>query len=532
MRNMLVAGLFVALVPSAHADQGIITNTGSTTNPAGVLGIGTTTVSYVSADGSIVISAAITASASSESCYGGGKGGHITCYTTLSGSFSGTLVSNGGPSEAINGSIYQSGVAGGTQSGSISYHSAYTPFYYSDSEQILRADDLQGTHQIAYGSQGSGVGNFYGANGIAVDGSGRILVADTYNCRVVRIDDMNGTNWTEFGTCGSGQGQFQDPGAVAVDTAGAIYVMDTGNSRLVRMDDLAGTHWTSFGSPGSGVGQFASFTSVALDASKRIYVADGGNRRIVRMDDMTGANWTVLTQSPQIGVYIYQFANPVAVALDPAGRIYVVDAAYYAPELIRVDDMAGTNWTSLYIGPAGGGAPNSIAIDSSGIVFTGGGGVKIVDGMAGVLNSSGSIAPLGTYYVFGVTPVPLAPPPASRPSAIRLSPDALSFSQYVGTSASLPVTITNIGGTSLNLSSVSANGGFTETDDCAGQRLAGGSSCTVTVTYWPMAAGPASGSLVVVDDSGNAGPAQAVSLAGSASVAPDPIFSDGFESLQ
>jgi len=84
--------------------------------------------------------------------------------------------------------------------GTTAYNSAYTPFYFSNSGQILRSDDLNGTNLISYGTQGSDVGQFYGANSIALDSAGRVYIADTYNSRVVRIDDMNGTNWTSFGT--------------------------------------------------------------------------------------------------------------------------------------------------------------------------------------------------------------------------------------------------------------------------------------------------------------------------------------------
>jgi len=41
--------------------------------------------------------------------------------------------------------------------------------YFSNSGQILRSDDLNGTNLISYGTQGSDVGQFYGAYGIALD---------------------------------------------------------------------------------------------------------------------------------------------------------------------------------------------------------------------------------------------------------------------------------------------------------------------------------------------------------------------------
>jgi hypothetical protein len=250
-----------------------------------------------------------------------------------------------GAAQAINGVTYQGfGTGGAAAKGTTVYNSAYTPFYFSNSGQILRSDDLDGTNLISYGTQGSDVGQFYGAYGIALDSAGRIYVADTYNSRVVRIDDMNGTNWTSFGTSGSAVGQFMNPSGISLDSAGRIYVMDSGNNQLVRMDDMNGTNWTSMSGIGSGVGQFAQYAApVAFDASGRIYVADSGNKRIVRMDDMNGTNWTTLTQSPVINSYIYSLQSPIGVAVDPAGKIYIADAEYYQPAVIRIDDMMGAN---------------------------------------------------------------------------------------------------------------------------------------------------------------------------------------------
>ena len=385
------------------------------------------------------------------------------------------------------------------------------PFYFSNTGQILRPDDLDGTNLIAYGTQGSDVGQFYGAYGIAVDSAGRIYVADTYNDRIVRIDDMNGTNWTSFGTYGSDVGQFNNPQGISVDAGGRIYVMDTGNARLVRIDDMSGANWTIFSGAGSGDGQLAQYVApVAFDPSGRLYIADTGNKRIARMDDMSGTNWTTLTQSPVIGIYIYSFASPIGVAVDAAGRIYVADASYQ-PLVVRVDDMSGANWTSISLGSSA--TPHSIAVDASGMVLVGGGGAQIVDSMAGVLTSSSQLTEsYGPYYVFGATPVPL---PTPLPSAIRLSPATLTFAQNVGTTSDpQTITITNFGGSPLNGLSLSASSGFSETNNCPAV-LPAGSTCAVSVTFTPPGAGAVAGALTVGDDSGNLGSTQVVTLTGT-----------------
>src|SRR4030081_695828 len=324
MNKMFVLALLAFLTPMAYADQGGFSNSGGSTRvssgviinsnvatPSGTLNINCPTTAagrcaggsftYVSNDGTMTLSASFTSATFTESCSGGGRGGHVTCGYSFTGYISGTWSVNG-EAQAISGVTYQGFRTGGAAAkGTTAYNSAYTPFYFSNSGQILRSDDLNGTNLISYGTQGSDVGQFYGANGIALDSTGRIYIADTYNGRVVRIDDMNGTNWTTFGTSGSAVGQFMNPSGISIDSTGRIYVMDTGNNQLVRMDDMNGANWITFSGTGSGVGQFAQYVApVAFDASGRIYVADTGNTRIVRMDDMGGTNWATLTQSPVI----------------------------------------------------------------------------------------------------------------------------------------------------------------------------------------------------------------------------------------
>lgn len=464
---------------------------------------------FLTTDGSTLVNATFSTSSTVENCSGGGKGGHVSCSFTFTGSFSGTLTVNGA-TQAINGTTYQvygtNGVVGG---GSTGYNSAYTPFYFTDGNaRILRSDDLGGTNAIASGTQGSGVGQFYGPQGIALDSAGRIYIADLYNNRIVRIDDLNGTNWTSYGVYGTGVGQFLSPQSISIDPTGHIWVLDPGQG-LIRMDDMNGTNWTLVGSAGSGVGQFSSVPSApAFDVQGRIYVADAGNRWIVRFDDLNFTNWTILSQSQPVGPYIYQFGSISGVAVDPAGKIYVASDT----NIIRVDDMTGANWTSIGIGTF---PPHTIAVDSSGMVLLGNGyNAQIVDSEATVQTSNINGLVNGVYVsVYGAVPIPL---PSPRPSAISFTPPGLSITQNVGTtSAPQAITIANFGGSPLNgVNSVAVNGGFAQTNSCPAM-LAGGSSCTVSVTFTPVAAGTVTGALNVTDDSGNLGTFQSIPLSGT-----------------
>ena len=501
-KQIFVLASFCALAPLTYGDQGSITNTGSTTNPPGTLTIAGSSLTYFSADGTTTINAAFTTSSSTESCSGGGKGGHVTCYNSFSGSFGGTLTVNG-QTQAINGTTSQSGPVGGTSGGTTGYNSAYTPFYFTDGNaRILRADDLSGTNAIAYGTQGSGVGQFYGPQGIALDSSGRIYIADIYNDRIVRIDDMNGTNWTSYGAYGTGAGQFVLPQSISVDPAGHIWVVD-GTGRLIRMDNMNGTNWTTVATAGgSGVGQFAGLSSApGFDSLGRIYVADSGNGWIVRFDDLNFTNWTT---SPALGAV-------TGVAVDPTGKIYAADST--PASVIRIDDMTGANRTSISLGTFGA---HTIAIDSTGMVLLGNGyEAQIDDSQATVLTSKidGQVIVQGVYAnVYGAVPISL---PSPRPSAIGVTPQGLSISQNVGTnSPPQSITIANFGGSPLSISSISASGPFSQTNTCLGS-LTAGTQCTISVTFAPSVTGLQTGSLTITDDSGNAGAVQTVTLTGT-----------------
>jgi len=103
---------------------------------------------------------------------------------------------------------------------------------------------------------------------------------------------------------------------------------------------------------------------------------------------------------------------------------------------------------------------------------------------------------------------------------ISTAPSSLTFNnQQVGTpSSSLPVVITNEGGTGVNLwqiAFVGANAGdFSQSNTgTCGNSLGAGANCMVNVIFTPAAAGSRTASLVISDDGG--GSPQAVPVAGT-----------------
>lgn len=138
-----------------------------------------------------------------------------------------------------------------------------------------------------WGTLGSGNGEFKSPEGIAIDSSGRVYVADTGNNRIQQFRLANpcpsGTSQTVSGVCfvrawgslGTGNGQFNKPLDVALDSSGLVYVADAGNNRI-QMFKGNGAFVKAWSSDGPGTTKFESVVGVALDiVTNDIYVAEG-----------------------------------------------------------------------------------------------------------------------------------------------------------------------------------------------------------------------------------------------------------------
>src|SRR5262249_40507012 len=137
------------------------------------------------------------------------------------------------------------------------------------------------------------------ASGLAVDSSGRLLIADsTQRIRKVSTEGIISTvAGLGVSVGGSGpapgdggpamQAPLYAPTGVAVDSAGAIYIADTFNSRLRRIS-ADGTITTVAGKgsagniaePGLASDAFVFWPSgLAVDGSGNLYIADCGDSR-------------------------------------------------------------------------------------------------------------------------------------------------------------------------------------------------------------------------------------------------------------
>jgi hypothetical protein len=232
-------------------------------------------------------------------------------------------------------------------------------------------------------------------SGVAVDGSGNVYVADSYNDKIRKITPAAVvTTFAGSGSEGSADGTgtaatFTGPSDVAVDGSGNVYVADAGND-LIRKITSAGvvTTLAGSGSAGSadGTGTAASFdgpSGVAVDGSGNVYVADAGNNLIRKITSAgvvtTLAGRTSRGSTDGTGTAA-SFWSPRGVAVDGSGNVYVGD---YTNSLIRKITSAGVVTTLagsvLTVGSADGTGKAALFNYPSGVALDGSGNLYVAD---------------------------------------------------------------------------------------------------------------------------------------------------------
>lgn len=129
---------------------------------------------------------------------------------------------------------------------------------------------------------GTGEGNLWNPEAIAISPSGNLLVCDTGNDRVVSIDPKSGRQIQVFGTQNN-YTELQMPMGIAVFNK-KIVVADSGNNRVKVYDYVTGSKLVEFGSMGNGRGEFRSPEAVTCTNDGLIVVGDSGNGRIQAFD--------------------------------------------------------------------------------------------------------------------------------------------------------------------------------------------------------------------------------------------------------
>jgi sugar lactone lactonase YvrE len=150
----------------------------------------------------------------------------------------------------------------------------------------------------------------FSPRGIAVDSRGSIFVSDSGHNRVVRLS-ASGQQELAWGSKGSGHGEFIEPIGITTDAAGHVYVCDNGNGRL-QVFTRAGQFVSSFDVPGwERTGYSEPY--VAVDGSGTVWVTVP-TRKEVRAYDERGTLLRTITGTSLAGA---RFNTPMGIAFNP-----------------------------------------------------------------------------------------------------------------------------------------------------------------------------------------------------------------------
>jgi DNA-binding beta-propeller fold protein YncE len=227
---------------------------------------------------------------------------------------------------------------------------------------------------LAFGSRGTGAGRFEDARSVAVDGAGRVYVAE-YSGGRVQVFDSTGAFLTQW-TADAGMPLVD----LEADRRGTVYVVQSG--RIRRYEGATGKPLGTV--PGSGSSHTISDVALALDGSLWAttwpsgivhLAADGDELRSIDAHEVIGER-----------------ASPKRIAVAGSGDLYVLDQ--WSADVYHLDP--GGRFVDRFGGEGGGAtgfrSPADVAVDGRGRVFVSdmGGGVRAFSPEGRLLGAFGS----------------------------------------------------------------------------------------------------------------------------------------------
>ncbi len=226
-------------------------------------------------------------------------------------------------------------------------------FYIADSfNRTIRKVDPAGVVSTLAGLSGypshtDGIGSaarFRRPRAIVCDASGNVFATDSQSHTIRKItpggEVTTIAGWPNISGSTDGLGaaaRFSSPEGIAVDDSGNLYVADAAN-HTIRKITPAGLVSTIAGVAGNlgsndGAGNAARFSSprgIAADRAGNLYVADTGNHTIRKITS-TGSVTTVAGLSGSSGstdgvATTARFNGPAGITVDASGFLYVADS--------------------------------------------------------------------------------------------------------------------------------------------------------------------------------------------------------------
>jgi poly(3-hydroxybutyrate) depolymerase/sugar lactone lactonase YvrE len=282
-------------------------------------------------------------------------------------------------------------------------------FFVADTRnQRIRRIDRDGIITTVAGSAGHGYdgfkrtdralqARFFDPEGIVLDGSGNLYIADTFDHLVRKVtpdglittvagteaDDYSKIRFSGDGGPGS-KARLAFPTGVAVDSLGSLFIADSENHRVRRVgpdgiiQTVAGTGVAGSAGDGGAAAQAQLNTpwGLALDSQGNLFISDSGNHRVRKLTPDGTITTVAGTGSRGFngdgGAAIEaQLNQPLGVAVDSQGTLFVVDSLNHRVRRVGLDGVISTVFGGEAESDIGSGSapryyPSSVAIDRAG----------------------------------------------------------------------------------------------------------------------------------------------------------------------
>ena len=318
---------------------------------------------------------------------------------------------------------------------------------------------------------------------VAVDAEGNIYIADSSNNCIRMVTKSTGVITTVAGTGTRGYSgdnglatiaDITYPGGIAVDASGNVYIADSYNNRIRMVTKSTGVITTVAGngaesySGDNGLATSAALRvpkGIAVDAEGNIYIADSSNNRIRMVSKSTGVITTVAGTGSKFNskkVLEYGFngkatsanlVNPEGIAVGASGNIYFSEPTYSHILLVNkstgvITKVAG-NGGETYSGDNGLATlaalkrPQGIAVDASGRVYiadTYNHRIRMIDATE-LSTLSPSIAPTSTRVPSAAPTSTPSIAPTSTPSPLPIPATSSVVTSPTTSSTSISSTV-------------------------------------------------------------------------------------------
>ncbi|MFY7886516.1 MAG: hypothetical protein ACOVOV_16905, partial [Dolichospermum sp.] len=263
--------------------------------------------------------------------------------------------------------------------------------YIADNNKIRKISPTGAVTTISdAGVSGTGPGC---TSGVAVENTGNIFYTATCFATIKKITPAGITSTytgSPFGFVDGtlSQARFSSPFGIAIDNSGNIYVADTGNHSIRKITStgnvitIAGSGSSGFINGTGNAARFSSPKGVAIDNSGNIYVADTGNHSIRKITS-TGVVTTIAGFSTfgfvdGIG-NVARFRDPTGIAIDNSGNIYVADTGNHSVRKITSTGVVTTIAGSSTFGFVDGSLAQSRFNNPKGITLDSSGNIYVSD---------------------------------------------------------------------------------------------------------------------------------------------------------